>query len=266
MNYDSKKLALIYERKITSQNLVNDIVSEIEKYFDEEGFFTQSDFIDQVLESDDNPNYRQFIKAPTLRRISEELTEIMSKLNLLFDINELRVWVDIEPDLGKNYHIGGGFYPKYPPTGLIRIKLDGVIKDREKFLNELEYVMVHELVHARQIYTSHLQKKEFKVIASAGNIKNFFEEYLSHPFELEAFAIEYNFRNDNVYDERKIIEFAIEIVNFGKMSKLFEGDSFEKSDKYEEYKDAFMNFVSELKDAIRKFPFHLSHFDNSSRI
>jgi hypothetical protein len=249
MKFDELCSKLILENELKPNNILDDIYFAIKKGMDYYGFFKKSIILDTMIDSyEDSVEYRKN-KSKIQNEIKGFLEEsFLSKIeNLPYDLSGIGCYISIEPESKENFKIGG-FTDPFSNKIQVNIHINNVIKNAEDFKSEFYYVLVHEFIHARQIYTAKIEKKELSIpklsmgsIKSKESIKDRLENYLMHPSELEAYALEYNYRRKN--DPSFLEDFAKDIVR-----------DFDFIEKDEELMEFYVKYVRELEKYIKMYP------------
>lgn len=247
-------LEKIYNSFILNESMgetfLDDFSNFLERGMNASGLFTYSSEIESIkISYKDSIEFRQK-KSKIQKNLSEFINNKFLKRisNLPFDLKNLEVYIQIEPDQIQNFDFGGFFDPS---SSLVRIiiKINDIVKNKEDFKNEIKFILFHEMVHVRQIYESLLKNQVFDLpVLQLGMGKKTleywekkFKEYLMHPAELEAYALEYNFRNKN--NPNNIAMFVLNIVK-----RL----GFDEKDKtlnniYDDYIKVLSEYISKYK-------------------
>lgn len=219
----------IYKNKVVRKNIILEISDEIIKGMEHFNLFTNSDILSKLIQTyEDSVEYRKN-KSLEQKKIKNFINEnFLSNIkDIPFDVKKIDLYIQIEPERKKNFSIGGYFTPDL--TSGIVITLNNVVKNKEEFKRKLNSILVHEMVHWRQMYDSKLQNKiidipKMSIGSLPDNIESIeteFNRYLLNPLELEAYATEYNYKYNNVATDKNIKEFSNEIFEeiFGESSK-----------------------------------------------
>jgi len=255
MKFDELCNELMVENQSNSNSILDDIYFAIKKGMDSYGFFKKSIILDRIIDSyEDSVEYRKR-KSKIQNEIKSFIGDsFLSKITELpYNITGIGCYISIEPQSRENFIIGGFTDPVSNKIQMI-IHINDVITQEEDFKNEFYYDLFHEFIHARQIYTAKIEKRELSIpkmpigsMQSRESIRGRLEDYLMHPSELEAYALEYNYRRKN--DPSFVEEFARNVVK-----------DFDIIEKDEELMDFYTKYVRELKKYINMYPWKENFF------
>jgi hypothetical protein len=246
---DQVLLENIYQRYILSESVkksfLDDFYILLEKGMNKLGLFSKSKEIDLLVNNfEDSVKYRQYKS-----KIQNDLSNLINSnfLNNLkdipFDLQKIEVYIQIDPKLNQNFNLGASYNNQQSLVRII-ITLNDIVKDIDEFKNEIKCVLFHEMVHVRQIYEDKEMIPPTVTLGGGKTIeywKKKFKEYFMHPAELEAYALEYNYRNNN--DPKNIENFVmtlLERLGFDKNEKLL-------TDLYQDYIKRFSESVKTYK-------------------
>lgn len=223
----------IYTESSNKNNVVDDIANSILNAMNYYGFFTNSDIVREITNeyekiSNLDFDYKRSQEYGKFKsRISKEINNISNEkfmssiLDMPYDLKQIKVYFQFLPEekdsYKNNYDIGGLFNPEQDYITFV-ITLAGIIPNSDEFIKNLKPIIVHEFVHIRQAYEAKLNNVLLSLpkmyagkISKSKNLElmeKILKEYLMHPAELEAYAVEYNYYRSNNYDIRTISEFA----------------------------------------------------------
>jgi len=178
-----------------------------------------------------------------------------------FDLNHIVLSIEFLPDkkeiLKNNYDIGGFFNPKQDYITFI-VNVSDNIRDQQTFVRDLKPVIVHEFFHVRQVYEAKLKNiiLEIPRLSIGSTEKSLelmqkeFDEYQMHELELQAYAVEYNYRHNNTYDQTKINEFAHMVFEKTIGVVLHKDNTVRQS-----LQKLFKSYVNKLSDYIKKYKY-----------
>jgi len=273
---DDLLLLKAYQRiymESSQSNMVDDITNAIIKAMNEYGFFSNSATLKEISDKhrtvsnlDFNNKsaleYRMW-KSQTSRQINNNSNQkYLSKVTgLPFELNRAVVSFQFFPEKIKvfknNYDLGGSYNPEQDYITFI-VNIAGQISDESEFIKELKPVIVHEFIHVRQVYEAKLKNHLISIpkISIGGGEKSLelmekeFKEYLMHDAELEAYAVEYNFRHNNNYNRNAIMEFARSVFekNLGSLTH-------KDNTTRQALTSLFERYVEALSDCINRYPY-----------
>ena len=230
---------------LKKNSFIDDIYSQLEKGLNQWGLFSSSEVVKYLITNySDSVEYRSDKKFTQEQRIKKDLEERFLKKvkDIPFDIKNISLSLSLDVKQKDNFLVGGFFDPKGESNEFrINLKLNNVIKDKESFKQELYYIAVHELIHARQVYGKRLRNEVIIIPEHSPVVEKFFKLYLMNEDELEAYATEYNYRNNN--DPSKIEDFARHIIT----SSGFDIET-------EEVRNLFKDYLTSLYNAVKKYP------------
>jgi hypothetical protein len=250
-------------------NITDQIIKSMNTYklFDDSTIFNQvNDRYKQVANLDFNNrqalDYRMW-KSQLSKQIKNDCNQkyLSTISNLPFHLNRVILSIEFLPhEIGEyknNYEIGGLFHPDQDYITFY-INITGKIPDESEFISELKSVIVHEFYHVRQSYEAKLKGEIISIPRiSIGGLANTLEsiqktikEYLMHPLELQAYAIEYNYRHNNNINTTDIEKFCQGIFEKN-MAPLMRKDNAIR----QALQPIFKEYLNGLSDYIEKFKY-----------
>ena len=257
----------------SQSNMVDDITNAITKAMNEHGFFGNSSILKEIsnkhrtvsgldFNNKSSLEYRKW-KSETSRQVNNNSNQkyLSGVTGLPFDLNRAVVSFQFFPEktgvFKNNYDLGGFFNPEQDYITFV-VNIAASISDESEFIKELKPVIVHEFIHVRQVYEAKLKNRLITIpkLSIGGGDKSLelmekeFKEYLMHDTELEAYAVEYNFRHNNNYNRNAIMEFARGVFekNLGSLTH-------KDNTTRQALTSLFERYVEALSDYINRYPY-----------
>jgi hypothetical protein len=221
MNFDK-----LYGRCITlySENIDNVFESIVDAYMSgitQSKLFTDKEIMDDIIHGySDTVDYRKS-KSAIQNNISNDINHILNGLREVPYDTTFRIYLEVNPKFKKAFKVGGYASKNGDlPSIMLHLILSNTKFKLDSLKHNIEYVIIHELVHARQVYQSYMNGEILSMptmstgnkLASIESISKYFSDYLLHPCELEAHAIEYNYRYGNRYTNETLLSFVKELI------------------------------------------------------
>jgi len=260
-----------YIESTQKSNFVNDITDSVLEAMNEYKFFSNSPIIKEISDkyktisnldfnNKHHVEYRKW-KSDFTKQIKRNSNEnYMSKVSdMPFGINNVVINFEFFPDkvgiLKDNYDVGGFFNPTQDYITFI-VNIASNISDKNEFIKDLKSSIVHEFIHVRQTYEAKLKNLMISIPRiSVGNIEKKldlmekeFNEYLMHDLELEAYAIEYNYRHNNNHNKNDILAFAHRVFEKNIGSLTHKDNTTRQS-----LNNLFKRYVEKLSGCINKY-------------